>query len=198
MANQLGKCEIGMDSYCLECISRMDTVLEQAMRSKQSTAVGHEPFCGKYVNGTGILHGCCFEDRNVQFALPSSRWLKHDPNTSALAYYYLHIACAVFTPEKGEIMYRLRMYSWGCGSVGVTQTNFVLQVWGNLVGFIERLDDELFKSLQVLDPHTNLYLERMKDEPLFLALAQKVSPALSCTLTLPWVMMSCCMLSQLM
>ena len=49
-----------------------------------------------------------------------------------------------------------------------------LQVWGNLVGFIERLNDELFKSLQVLDPHTNLYLERMKDEPLFLALAQKV------------------------
>ena len=52
----------------------------------------------------------------------------------------------------------------------------VLQVWGNLVGFIERLDDELFKSLQVLDPHTNMYLERMKDEPLFLALAQKVWP----------------------
>ncbi len=43
------------------------------------------------------------------------------------------------------------------------------------MGFIERLDDELFKSLQVLDPHTNLYLERMKDEPLFLALAQKVA-----------------------
>ncbi len=43
------------------------------------------------------------------------------------------------------------------------------------MGFIERLDDELFKSLQVLDPHTNLYLERMKDEPLFLALAQKVT-----------------------
>ena len=42
------------------------------------------------------------------------------------------------------------------------------------MGFIERLDDELFKSLQVLDPHTNMYLERMKDEPLFLALAQKV------------------------
>ena len=47
------------------------------------------------------------------------------------------------------------------------------------MGFIERLDDELFKSLQVLDPHTNAYLERMKDEPLFLALAQKVLATLS-------------------
>ena len=56
------------------------------------------------------------------------------------------------------------------------------------MGFIERLDDELFKSLQVLDPHTNLYLERMKDEPLFLALAQKVCfmfacSSLGCTIT---------------
>ena len=57
------------------------------------------------------------------------------------------------------------------------------QVWGNLVGFIERLNDELFKSLQVLDPHTNLYLERMKDEPLFLALAQKVKPQMYPSLT---------------
>ena len=55
-------------------------------------------------------------------------------------------------------------------------------MWGNLVGFIERLNDELFKSLQVLDPHTNLYLERMKDEPLFLALAQKVKPGMHTSL----------------
>ena len=29
--------------------------------------------------------------------------------------------------------------------------------------------------LQVLDPHTHQYMERMKDEPLFLALASKAS-----------------------
>lgn len=34
-------------------------------------------------------------------------------------------------------------------------------------------------SGQVIDPHTHQYLDRMKDEPIFLALAQKVSDYLS-------------------
>ena len=34
---------------------------------------------------------------------------------------------------------------------------------------------------QVIDPHTHQYLDRLKDEPLFLALAQKVSDHLAGT-----------------
>ncbi|CAG9465850.1 unnamed protein product [Pedinophyceae sp. YPF-701] len=56
-----------------------------------------------------------------------------------------------------------------------------VKVPGNLVGFVERLDDELFKCLQVTDPHTNAYLARMKDEAVLLALAQRVSAYLAKT-----------------
>ncbi|KAK9794329.1 hypothetical protein WJX73_000840 [Symbiochloris irregularis] len=42
---------------------------------------------------------------------------------------------------------------------------------GNLIAVVERLDDELFKSLQMIDPHTHQYMDRLKDEPVFLAMA---------------------------
>lgn len=44
-------------------------------------------------------------------------------------------------------------------------------VYGNIISFVERLDDEMFKILQVTDPHTNEYLKILKDEPIYLALA---------------------------
>mmetsp|Transcript_6417 Transcript_6417/g.40087 ORF Transcript_6417/g.40087 Transcript_6417/m.40087 type:complete len:910 (-) Transcript_6417:867-3596(-) len=46
---------------------------------------------------------------------------------------------------------------------------------GNIVAFVDRLDDELYKSLQSIDAHTQEFVARLKDEPLLLALVDKVS-----------------------
>jgi len=47
------------------------------------------------------------------------------------------------------------------------------RISANLLAFVERLDDELIKSLQFIDPHTQEYVERLGDESLFLDLAER-------------------------
>jgi translation initiation factor 3 subunit C len=39
-----------------------------------------------------------------------------------------------------------------------------IKVPGSLVSYVERLDDELVRSLQSIDPHTSEYIERLQDE----------------------------------
>lgn len=39
-----------------------------------------------------------------------------------------------------------------------------LRIPGSIVSIIERLDDELTRSLQHIDPHTAEYIERLSDE----------------------------------
>lgn len=46
---------------------------------------------------------------------------------------------------------------------------------GNVVSYLERLDDEYFKSLQCIDPHTKEYIDRMQDEIMFIALADEIN-----------------------
>lgn len=49
------------------------------------------------------------------------------------------------------------------------------RVVGNLRAFVERLDDELFKILQMTDSNTNEYIERLREEPVLLALCSQVA-----------------------
>jgi translation initiation factor 3 subunit C len=50
----------------------------------------------------------------------------------------------------------------------------IAPVTANLLGFLERLDDELNKSYQSLDPSLNEYLQRLKDEAVILEVARGI------------------------
>lgn len=50
----------------------------------------------------------------------------------------------------------------------------VIRVLGTFVGFAERLDDEFIKSLQYIDPHTQDYVNRLKDESYIMDLCEVI------------------------
>ena len=52
---------------------------------------------------------------------------------------------------------------------------------GSICGFTERLDDEFFKSLQCIDPHSKEYVSRLKDESLLLVLIDDVVKYSQCS-----------------
>ena len=54
-----------------------------------------------------------------------------------------------------------------------------ITVWGNPAAFLERLDDEWTGSLKSTDPHTNAYMERLRDEAALMALAGLVAEFLA-------------------
>lgn len=45
----------------------------------------------------------------------------------------------------------------------------IFRIPGSIVSYVERLDDELTRSLQHIDPHTAEYVERLTDEALLYA-----------------------------
>ena len=49
-----------------------------------------------------------------------------------------------------------------------------VQLRGSMCAFTERLDDEYFKSMQSIDPHTKEYVLRMQDEALIVILASEM------------------------
>ena len=48
--------------------------------------------------------------------------------------------------------------------------NGPIYVWRNLVDFLEKINAEYYQSLQCIDRHTHEYVERLKDEPMLVAL----------------------------
>eukprot|EP01134_Creolimax_fragrantissima_P000740 CFRG0740T1 len=60
----------------------------------------------------------------------------------------------------------------------VTESNPVMKVAGDLMSFIERLEEELTRSLQIIDPHTQEYVNRLQDELTMMEVIKKTQKIL--------------------
>jgi len=69
--------------------------------------------------------------------------------------------------EENKSQYRVLETAEASDDIEVEPTpnsEGIREILGSVVSFVERLDDEFTRSLQVIDPHTTEYIDRLKDE----------------------------------
>lgn len=85
---------------------------------------------------------------------------KHLDHLFTLAFENEHIVIAESLPEDEDEQ----------ANEALAKEGKVVKVLGSCVALVDRLDDEFYRSLQNIDPHTSEYIERLRDEPVLYGL----------------------------